>query len=158
MRVERASWSDVPWIIQECMALSEYHNADHITPEGPYAEWRLRKYIDEGQLVLVCYNNAHERVGFLLAFTGQHLFREMRTLSCALWWVARKYKHTSAAARLLAAFDEHARRFDYVTFTLVDGVGGEALRRRGYTPGDEVWEKAPGKPPLNRGRTDREKL
>lgn len=137
MRVERASWVDVGWIVGELPAFCQMHNAWEFYPGPKKAREMLAGFV-ETQYLTVAYDWV-KPVGFLLAIVGAHALNpELRTASEALWWAP---SNPRAGLLLLDEFVKWGKEnVDYMTFSLVDAAGERALARRGLVYGERVYQ------------------
>jgi len=114
-------------------------------------------YFRDGRSKYICLvaERGGELQGILFGSVDEYWFTQARSANMIAWYVARKARGSSMAAKLLLAFRRWAenRQASELTLSITSGVNtektGRFLRRMGFRPCGENFYQALGAPALN---------
>lgn len=139
MHVRPATPEDVVWMLAQAADFDAFVDTRHQV-FGNDAGRILNDLIDQQPVFVSELQHPTAgavQTGMLIAVVHPHLFNpELVVLTELLWWVAPEYRATRAAALLLHAFEETAKRIgaDWVVMSLEakSPLNPDALEKRGY--------------------------
>ncbi len=136
MNTRRATLEDIPWMIEQLMALNECYGSSHsLFPDEDAATGILQEIIGT-QPVVIAELVDGTPVGFIAGAIHNHPYNpDLIVLSEMFWWVVEKYRGSKASLLLLNEFiaiGERSAHWTIMTVTSETKVDPAHLYSRGF--------------------------
>ena len=145
MEIRKAVPSDMRFIITEGIKFMEYHPLSYKKDIDPKELISLTDTVIKDHIILIAEKDG-KQIGVIAGVVAPNPFNSKYLgLAEIMWWVKEEYRGSSAALKLLHAFEKAGkeRGVDYMTMvrTMYTPELDKVYKKRGYIPAETTFLK-----------------